>query len=116
MIAKSELDYELPAERIAQHPCEPRDAARLLVVERDAGTWLEQRFNQLPELLEPEDLLVVNDTRVIPARLRGRKRSGGRAEALLIERRPDSTWLALVRAGGRLRAGLDRRVVFVTPM
>jgi S-adenosylmethionine:tRNA ribosyltransferase-isomerase len=103
---RSELDYELPEERIAQHPLEPRDAARLLVVERATGRLEECVFSDLPERCGPADLFVVNDTRVVPAKLRGRKRSGGRAEALLLERRPDGTWIALVRCSGRVRTGL----------
>ncbi len=109
MIEKSDLEFELPAEQIAQSPIRPRDAARLLVMERATGALSELRFSELPEALAPEDLVVVNDTRVLPARLRGHKASGGRAEALLIERRPDGSWLALVRAGGRLRRGLALR-------
>jgi S-adenosylmethionine:tRNA ribosyltransferase-isomerase len=107
MIRLEALDYELPADLIAQTPLRPRDAARLLVLERASGALEELRFSDLADRVGPEDLVVVNDTRVRPARLRGRKASGGRAEALLLERRPDGTWLALVRAGGRLRAGLE---------
>jgi S-adenosylmethionine:tRNA ribosyltransferase-isomerase len=106
VITRADLDYELPPERIAQYPAEPRDAARLLLVDRTAGELREARFADLPELCGTGDLLVVNDTRVVPAKLRGRKRSGGRAEALLLERRPDGTWLALLRCGGRARPGL----------
>jgi S-adenosylmethionine:tRNA ribosyltransferase-isomerase len=105
VIDASDLDYELPPERIAQAPARPRDAARVLVLERASGATREIRFAELAAGLGPGDLLVVNDTRVLPARLRGVKSSGGRAEALLLERRPDGSWLALVRAGGRLRAG-----------
>ncbi len=109
MIRRADLDYALPPERIAQHPIAPRDAARLLVVDRASGERSDRRFRDLADALGPDDLLVVNDTRVVPARLRGRKSSGGRAEALLLERRPDGSWLALLRASGRLRAGLELR-------
>ena len=102
-----ELDYELPPERIAQEPVRPRDAARLLVLDREADARSELRFRELAERIGRDDLLVVNDTRVVPVKLRGRKRTGGRAEALLLERRPDGSWRALLRAGGRLRAGLE---------
>jgi len=105
----SELDYELPPDRIAQRPAEPRHAARLLIVDREqpVGKFTEHRFGELPELLDPNDLLVVNDTRVLPSRLRGRKASGGRAEALLVEQLGSGRWRALVRCGGRLREGLE---------
>ncbi len=108
MISLEDLDYALPPERIAQEPARPRDAARLLIAGRAAGL-LEHRFRDLPELVAPHDLLVVNDTRVVPAKLRGTKASGGRVEALLVERRPDGSFRALVRASGRLRAGSELR-------
>ena len=101
-----DLDYDLPPERIAQKPVRPRDAARLLILDRASGEMEEASFRDLPALLAPEDLVIVNDTRVVPARLRGRKSTGGRAEALLLERSADGAWIALVRAGGRLRPGL----------
>ena len=104
-----ELDYSLPPDRIAQTPARPRGSSRLLVLDRATGAIEEALFGDLGNLLAPEDLLVVNDTRVLPARLRGRKESGGHAEALLLERRPDGTWGALVRTRGRLRPGLRFR-------
>jgi S-adenosylmethionine:tRNA ribosyltransferase-isomerase len=115
----SELDYELPEELIAQEPVEPRDASRLLVLPRAAGEARHLRFSDLPELLEPGDLLVLNDSRVIPARLEGRKESGGRCELLLVEPLGEggARWRALgqsskpLRAGGRLRfPGLEAEV------
>ena len=109
MITLAELDYELPPERIAQSPVRPRDAARLLVVDREPAGLTGLLFSDLPAHLGQDDLLIVNDTRVIPAKLRGQKESGGRAEALLLERRPDATWLALVKCTGRLRPGLCLR-------
>ncbi len=105
MISLEDLDYALPPERIAQAPIRPRDAARLLVVERASGRLEEARFSDLADRIGPRDLVVANDTRVIPARLRGRRAGGGRAEALLVERRPDGSWTALVR--GRARAGTE---------
>ncbi|RMF75825.1 MAG: tRNA preQ1(34) S-adenosylmethionine ribosyltransferase-isomerase QueA [Acidobacteria bacterium] len=97
-----DFDYELPAGRIAQQAVEPRDAARLLVLDRASGATAHRRVRDLPELLGPGDLLVVNDTRVVPARLFGRKPTGGRVELLFLERRGGSggqeTWLALVGA------------------
>jgi S-adenosylmethionine:tRNA ribosyltransferase-isomerase len=99
------LDYQLPVELIAQVPAEPRDSARLLVVERTTGTIADRRFKDLPDLLVPGDLLVLNDTRVIPARLQARRASGGRMELLLTERIGDRRWRALIRPLGRLRPG-----------
>ncbi len=109
MIRLDDLDYELPAERIAQVPVRPRDAARLLVLERASEALHELRFAALADEVGPHDLLVVNDTRVVPAKLRGRKASGGWAEALLLNRRPDGSWLALLRCRGRRLPGLELR-------
>ncbi len=102
------FDYELPPEHIAQRPAEPREAARLLVLDRNAGTRTDATVAELPGWLRAGDLLVVNATRVLPARLRGTKSSGGRAEALLlgpVEHAPGQ-WRALLRCRGRLRPGL----------
>jgi S-adenosylmethionine:tRNA ribosyltransferase-isomerase len=102
------FDYELPPERIAQRPAEPRESARLLVLDRADGPLRHQFVSDLPGLLRAGDLLVVNATRVLPARLRGRKASGGGAEALLLGPAPGAPdrWRALVRCRGRLRPGL----------
>lgn len=99
------FDYELPAHAIAQTPVEPRDAARLLVDRRGASGPVHARVRDLPEFLEAGDLLVVNETRVIPARLRARRPTGGRAEVLLLERSDDGWWDALVRPSGRVPPG-----------
>ena len=102
------FDYELPPERVAQVPLEPRDAAKLLV-DGGPGTEPTHRFvRDLPDLLEPADLVVVNDTRVLPARLHLRRASGGAAEVLLLERRgsdPVAGWQALVRPSRKLAPG-----------
>ena len=100
------FDYPLPDERIAQEPIEPRDAARLMRVPTD-GPVEHFVFSQLPELLEPGDLLVMNDTRVLPARLRGRKPTGGEVELLLLERLAGGEWTALVRPNRRLQPGAE---------
>lgn len=98
----SEFDYELPESAIAQTPIEPRDRSRLL----DTSTGRDHLFADLPDLLRPGDLLVLNDTRVRAARLHGRKEgSGGGVEVLLLELRPDGTWEAMVRPARRLRRG-----------
>jgi len=101
-----DFDYELPSDRIAQVPIVPRDAARLLVDRGSAGTE-HRTVGDLPELLAPGDLLVVNDTRVVPARLRLTRRTGGAAEVLLLEPADGArrTWEALVRPARKLRAG-----------
>ncbi len=97
-------DYELPLERIAQNPASPRDSARLLVVDSPTD-YKHCIFRDLPQLLQPGDLLVMNDTRVIPARLYGRKTSGAAIEVLLLEEKQFNTWLALVKPGKRLQVG-----------
>jgi S-adenosylmethionine:tRNA ribosyltransferase-isomerase len=102
----SELDYELPRELIAQRPLERRDESRLLVYRRAAGEVDHERFRDLPGLLTPGTLLVVNDTRVLPARLRLRRPGGGSAEVLLLERLDRDEWEALARPSRRLRPGM----------
>lgn len=99
------FDYALPPELIAQQPAEPRDAARLLVFSRADGSLTDRVFRDLPDLLRPGDLLVVNDTRVMPARLIARRASGGRVELLLLSRQPDGGWRSLARPARRLRSG-----------
>ena len=114
----SDLDYALPPDLIAQHPVEPRDSSRLLVVNRADGSMAHATFHDIGAWLRPTDLLVANDSRVLAARLKGRKRSGGKAEVLLLRRLDDRRWVALV--GGRnvttLRferdgAGINARVL-----
>jgi S-adenosylmethionine:tRNA ribosyltransferase-isomerase len=99
------FDYVLPPERIAQQPLPARDESRLLVLDRRSGGVIHRIFRDLPELLEPGDLLVVNRSRVFPARLLGRREGGGAAEVMLVRERDDGTWDALVRPGRRLREG-----------
>jgi S-adenosylmethionine:tRNA ribosyltransferase-isomerase len=102
----AEFDYPLPEGAIAQRPAEPRDAARLLVDAPLAGGAVAHRtVADLPDLVRPGDLLVVNTTRVLPARLRLRKPTGGEVEVLLLEEGPGGTWEALVRPGRRVRPG-----------
>jgi len=100
----AEFDYELPPEMIAQTPIEPRDGSRLLVLDRRGGEITHRHFRDISEYLRPGDLLVANDSRVIPARLLGRKETGGRVEVFLLKRLQERTWQTLVR-GKRLRPG-----------
>ena len=100
----AELDYDLPPELIAQHPLERRDESRLLVFDRPTGAVRHRTFRDLPAELG-SSLVVVNDTRVLPARLRLRREGGGEAEVLLLESVDDGVWEALARPSRRLRAG-----------
>ena len=103
----SDFDYVLPPERIADRPVEPRDAARLLVVPRDGGPFADRAFSDLPALLAPGDLLVVNDTRVIPARLEGRRAdTGGAVEVFLLRDLGALRWRVLLAPGRRMRPGV----------
>jgi S-adenosylmethionine:tRNA ribosyltransferase-isomerase len=99
-----DLDYELPAELIAQRPLDRRDGSRLLVYERESGDVRHRRFRDLPDELHGE-LVVVNDTRVVPARLRLRRATGGQVEVLLLEPLGGGEWEALARPSRKLREG-----------
>ena len=102
----SDFDYVLPQELIAQQPAEPRDASRLMVVDRASGRIEHAVFRQLGEFLRAGDLLVLNDTRVIQARLRAKRRAtGGRVEFLLLRRLSAGLWQGVGRPGRRMRAG-----------
>jgi S-adenosylmethionine:tRNA ribosyltransferase-isomerase len=102
----ADLDYALPPELIAQRPLAQRDQSRLLVYERATGALRHRRFDELPEELPPETLTVVNDTRVLPGRLRLERPGGGEAEVLLLERLGENgLWEGLARPSRKLRAG-----------
>jgi S-adenosylmethionine:tRNA ribosyltransferase-isomerase len=101
-----ELDYDLPPELIAQRPLDRRDESRLLVYERASGVIRHRRFRDLPEELGGRYLVVVNDTRVVPARLRGRRPGGGKSEVLLLEPLGHGRWEALARPSRKLRPGM----------
>jgi S-adenosylmethionine:tRNA ribosyltransferase-isomerase len=110
----AELDYDLPPQLIAQEPVQPRDAARLMRLQRDSGTLAHFRVRDLPRLLRPDDLLVFNDTRVLRARLRGFKsESGGRVEAILLREIETNRWEVLLKPSARLRQGTS--LTFVSP-
>jgi len=107
----SQFDYNLPPELIAQFPAERRDESRLLVVNRSDNRLQESRFCSLPDYLSPGDVIVLNDTRVFPARLLGKKDPGGAAiEMLLLERLSRETWRAIAYRASRLKTGT--RVLF----
>jgi S-adenosylmethionine:tRNA ribosyltransferase-isomerase len=100
------FDYQLPPELIAQEPCEPRDQSRLLVARRRDCSLRHHRFHELPMLLDPGDLLVLNDTRVLPARLLGKRaKTGGKWEGLFLRQLPDTTWEMLCQTRGSLQEG-----------
>ena len=103
----SDFDYELPREFIAQYPAVRRDESRLLVVRRDGGALEHRLFRDVGEYLEPGDVLVVNESEVIPARLLGRRSGGGRAEMFLLRDLADHRWEVLVRPGARIREGAE---------
>ncbi len=116
----SDFDYDLPEALVAQEPVSPRDASRLLVLPRSGGPVQHRRFRELPGLLAPGDLLVFNDTRVIPARLEGVKETGGRCELLLCEplpsdpAAPGARFRAMGQASKPIRAG--QRLTFLGPL
>lgn len=102
----SDFNYELPKELIAQTPLEKRDTSRLMTLDRKTGAWEHHHFYELPDFLEPGDCLILNDSRVLPARLLGQRLPGGGAcEVLLLIDRGEKTWECLVRPGKHLRKG-----------
>jgi S-adenosylmethionine:tRNA ribosyltransferase-isomerase len=111
-----DFDYNLPPDLIAQTPAEPRDASRLLVLDRETGAITHDQFRNIGRYLHPGDLLVANESRVLPARLFGQKATGGKIEVLLLRQRPEHTWEALVggkgvRPGGELQFAADDEIV-----
>jgi len=104
----SDFDYELPQELIAQAPLERRDQSRLLVLHRSSGKFEHARFSELPNYLRAGDLMVFNDSKVIPARLRGSNRkTGGEFELLLLEEVAPNDWWVMLRPGKRARMGTE---------
>src|SRR5207248_2563268 len=106
----SDFDYDLPPSLIAQDPLPDRGGSRLLVLDRAGGAVRHGRFVNVVDLVAPEDVLVINVSRVIPARLHGKRETGNVAELLLVRELPDGTWLAMGHPGGKLKPG--RRVTF----
>jgi len=111
MLTVSEFDYDLPEALIAQTPVEPRDSSRLLVVNRETGALQHKSFYNIVDFIKPGDLLVANDTKVIPARLIGKRAdTGGRVEVFLLHRQSQDIWEVLVKPGKKMRPG--QQVVF----
>lgn len=105
-----DFDYPYPPEAVAQRPLPERSASRLMVVDRERGTVTHRVFRDIPELVRPGDVFVVNTSRVIPARLYGQRDNGRPAEVLLVQEVDERTWLAMVHPGGKLKVG--RRIQF----
>ncbi len=101
----SDFNFELPPELIAQTPLEKRDTSRLMTLDRETGAIGDHHFYELPDFLRPGDCLVVNDSRVLPARLLGHRSTGGAVEVLLLIDKGDKTWECLVRPGKKMRRG-----------
>lgn len=112
MHTTADYDFPLPPELVAQHPVEPRDASRLMVLDRAAGSISHRTFRDLDTLMAPGDAFVVNTTTVLKARLLGTRESGARAEVLLLAPLGDGTWEAMVQPGAKLKPG---RRVHVAP-
>lgn len=106
----TELQYELPPELITQKPADRRDASRLLVLDRSAGALRHEAFASLPRLLPDKALLVMNDTRVLPARLYMARRSGGRVEGLFLQENEAGTWEIMLTGSGRLKNGEELQI------
>lgn len=105
MTKVSDFDYDLPQELIAQDPIEPRDASRLLIMDKETGAISHSAFSQLPERLNPGDVLVLNDTKVLPARLFAKRKSGATIEVLLLKQVGLKSWQVLVRPGKKALPG-----------
>lgn len=106
----SEFSYELPEELIAQHPTEKRDLSRLMVLDKKSHTIEHKVFKDILDYLEPGDCLVRNNTKVIPARLYGKKETGAKVEFLLLKRIEGDIWETIVRPGNKLHIGT--KVIF----
>ena len=107
MLLKSDYFYELPEELIAQTPAEPRDSSRLLVYDRKTGKSEDRIFRDIKEYLRPGDVLVINNTKVLPARMYAYTKNGGRVEVLLLKRQNYTDWEVLVRPGKKAKEGTE---------
>ena len=105
---KSDFNYDLPEELIAQTPIEPRDHSRLMQIDRNSGEIQHKHFYDLLDILQPGDLLVMNDSRVLPARLYGEKVDNGTfIEFLLLEQKGDKLWEIICRPGKKAKVGVS---------
>ncbi len=104
-VRTTDLDYRLPDELIGQQPLAQRDQSRLLIVDRQTGTLRDATFCELPEWLSPDDLLVLNDTKVVPAKFVARRATGGRIGGLFVDDRGANVWHVMLRGAGRLQPG-----------
>ena len=107
MLKKSDYFYELPEELIAQTPAEPRDSSRLLVYDRRTGKTEHRIFRDIKEYLIPGDVLVVNNTKVLPARMYAYTKNGGKVEVLLLKRHDLTEWEVLVKPGKKAKVGTE---------
>ena len=107
MLKKSDYFYELPEELIAQTPAEPRDSSRLLVYDRKTGKTEHRIFRDIKEYLKPGDVLVINNTKVLPARMFAYTKNGGKVEVLLLKRRDLTEWEVLVKPGKKAKVGTE---------
>ena len=107
MLKKSDYYYDLPQELIAQTPAEPRDSSRLLVYDRKTGKTEHRSFRDIKEYLRPGDVLVINNTKVLPARMFAYTKNGGKVEVLLLKRRDLAEWEVLVKPGKKARVGAE---------
>ena len=103
----SDFHYDLPEELIAQTPLEKRDASRLMVIHRDSGELEHRIFSDLPDYLNPGDCLVINDSRVLPARLLGNRSTGGAVEVLLLQDKSNGVWECLTKPGRKTQPGTE---------
>ena len=110
----ADFDFYLPEELIAQTPLEKRDASKLLIVNRETGEMQDKHFHSIIDMLEPGDALVMNDTRVLPARLYGQKEeTGGHVELLLLKNTSGDEWEVLAKLPNASRSGLVSALVMV---
>ena len=109
MISVDHYDYPLPPDRIAQEPADRRDASKALFLRRGEDPFEVDLFSELPERLSGDECLVVNDTRVIPARIRARRPSGGRIEVFLLGPEVEGVWRAWLNPGKRAREGEESK-------
>jgi len=110
MMRLEDFDYVLPGELIAQYPSQKREESRLIIFRKNREMVSESAFSNFPNYLQPSDLLVINNTEVIPARILGNKKTGGSVEVFLVRKTASGRWLALVKPSSRIREGMEIEV------